>query len=218
MNNINIAIAEDNFRLARGISEKLSSYSETINICFHESNGNLLIEHLTKEPEIDLILMDIEMPELGGIDTTAQVRNLFPKIKIVMLTVFDDDDKILQSIQAGASGYLLKDISAQKLYESILMIMDGGAPMSPTVAFKTLKMIRATDLEIKNSAESKKVLTNRETEILEHICEGLNYKQIAEQLFIAPTTVRKHIANIYDKLHVRNKVQAIAKAQRERLI
>ncbi|NOX89098.1 MAG: response regulator transcription factor [Calditrichaeota bacterium] len=215
---IKIALAEDNRRLAQGIIEKLNSCGSKIVFCFHEPNGEALLKRLEREPEIDVILMDIEMPKLDGIEATALIKQRFPKLKVIMLTVFDDDDKILQSIQAGASGYLLKDITTEKLYEGILLTAEGGAPMSPPVAFKALKMLRSADVPAPEGSAEKNALTRRETEILEHICNGMNYRQIAEALIIAPATVRKHIANIYQKLQVQNKMQAVAKARRQRLI
>jgi DNA-binding NarL/FixJ family response regulator len=135
-----------------------------------------------------------------------------------MLTVFDDDTKILQSIQAGASGYLLKEITTIELYDGIQLIMNGGAPISPTVAYKTLKLLQSAELPATGELEKKKILSTRETEVLEHICNGLNYKEIAKILFIAPTTVRKHIANIYEKLHVNNKIQAVEVARKHKII
>ncbi|NOX66441.1 MAG: response regulator transcription factor [Chlorobi bacterium] len=218
MNKIKIALAEDNQRLAENIIEKLNSFDSQIEFCFHEVNGKALLTRLEKESEIDVVLMDIEMPEMNGIETTAQIKHMFPKIKIIMLTVFDDDEKILQSIQAGASGYLLKDISKEKLNESIILTMQGAASMSPSIAYKTLEMLRTADIPAPEDAEAENILTLRESEVLKHLCNGMNYKQIAELLFIAPTTVRKHIANIYEKLQVQNKMQAAAKAHRQRLI
>jgi DNA-binding NarL/FixJ family response regulator len=217
-NKINIAIAEDNQFLAQEVIEKLKSYPDEIKYQFRGQNGTDLLDHLKNDSNIDVILMDIEMPEMDGIETTAIVKQLYPNIKIIMLTVFDDDTKILQSIQAGASGYLLKEITTIELYDGIQLIMNGGAPISPTVAYKTLKLLQTAELPTANEIEKKKILSTRETEVLEHICNGLNYKEIAKILFIAPTTVRKHIANIYEKLHVNNKMQAVEIARKHKII
>ena len=217
-NKINIAIAEDNQFLAQEVIEKLKSYPDEIKYQFRWQNGTDLLDHLKNDSNIDVILMDIEMPEMDGIETTAIVKQLYPNIKIIMLTVFDDDTKILQSIQAGASGYLLKEITTIELYDGIQLIMNGGAPISPTVAYKTLKLLQTAELPTANEIEKKKILSTRETEVLEHICNGLNYKEIAKILFIAPTTVRKHIANIYEKLHVNNKMQAVEIARKHKII
>ncbi len=154
------------------------------------------------------------MPIMDGIEATAKINALYPHIKIIMLTVFDDEEKIFHSIQAGAAGYLLKDEPPQKIIESIEMIMAGGAPMSPSIAAKTLKLLKEP-FKV-SSPEKEKIdftLSNRENEVLEELCKGDGYQQIAETLFIAPSTVRKHIENIYKKLQVRNKVQAIEKAR-----
>ncbi|NQU32893.1 MAG: response regulator transcription factor [Bacteroidetes bacterium] len=218
VNKIKIALADDKRYLAQEIIEKLQSYHEEIEFRFYELNGIDLLDHLKIESEIDVILMDIQMPEMDGIEATTIVKQLYPHIKIIMLTVFDDDTKILQSIQAGASGYLLKEITTNELYKGILSIINGGAPMSPTVAYKTLKLLQSADIPVTENSAKNKILSTRETEVLESICNGLNYKEIAKILFIAPTTVRKHIANIYEKLHVNNKMQAVAIAQKYQII
>ena len=215
---IKVAIAEDKQYLVQEVIGKIQSYPRELEFRFHGRNGIDFLDRLKDEPDIDVILMDIEMPEMDGIETTAVVKQLHPKIKVIILTVFDDDTRIMQSIQAGASGYLLKEINRQELYDGIISIMEGGAPMSPTVAYKTLKLLQSANMSIPNDSEKKKILTHRETEVLEYICNGLNYKEIAQELFIAPTTVRKHIANIYEKLHVTNKMQAVEIARKYQIL
>jgi DNA-binding NarL/FixJ family response regulator len=215
---IKIAIAEDNYFLGKAIEEKLSFF-EDINHKFTAKNGAELIGSLEENHHLDVILMDIQMPIMDGIKTTEIVKNKYPHIKIVMLTVLDDDDYIFKAIKAGANGYLLKEIEAGKLYKSILEVLDGGAPMSPSIALKTLNLLRNPNvLENKelNSEEIK--LSKRETEILEHLSKGLKYNDIADNLIISPATVRKHIENIYKKLHVHNKMEAVIKAQQHKLI
>lgn len=213
-----VAIAEDNDLLARSIQEKLELFAADIRFKYRVRNGQELLTQLTNDHAIDLILMDIEMPVMDGITATAEVKQKYPSIKIIILTVFDDDDKIFRAIQAGAMGYLLKDEPPDKIIEGIKVVMEGGAPMSATIAAKTLKLLRNPDI-IKNPAfgiEEKP--SKREIEILEYLEQGFDYKKIAEVLFIAPTTVRKHIENIYQKLQVHNKIQAVQKALRHRII
>lgn len=215
---IKIAIADDNQMLASSIEEKLRMFSDDIEFMFRVNNGEKLIKTLKKNSDVDVILMDIEMPLIDGIKCTQIIKDLFPYIKIIMLTVFDDDEKIFQSIQAGASGYLLKDEKPEKLIEGIKMIMEGGAAMSPIIAYKTLNLLR-NPVNIKEKIDEEVLsLSAREIEVLEQISRGLDYTKIAANLFISPSTVRKHIENIYKKLSVHNKVEAVQKALRNNII
>ena len=135
-----------------------------------------------------------------------------------MLTVFDDEDKIFRSIQAGANGYLLKEESPDKIRDGIKMIMTGGAPMSPVIAAKALEILRNPDLSKITHQDKTVSLSKREIEVLELISQGLGYREIADKLFISPFTVRKHIENIYRNLHVSNKMLAVEKARKHRII
>jgi DNA-binding NarL/FixJ family response regulator len=215
--NFKIAIAEDNSFLARSVIEKLSFFTD-LDFKYRGVNGAELIGKLEVNHNIDVILMDIKMPEMDGITATEIVKNKYPHIKIIMLTVFDDDENIFRAIKAGANGYLLKEIDAENLHKCILEVMNGGAPMTPSIALKTLKLLRNPIL-LKNKEELEQIkLTNRESGILEHLSKGLNYNEIATNLFISPSTVRKHIENIYKKLQVHNKMEAVSKARKHNLI
>ncbi len=218
MNKIRVAIAEDNNLLACSIQEKLELFDTDIQFKYRAANSRELLEMLEKDHTVDAILMDIEMPEMDGIEGTRAVKKKYPQIKIVMLTVFDDEEKIFQSIQAGANGYLLKDEKPDKIHEGIRMIMNGGAPMSPTIAAKSLNLLRNPIVEEESLQKEEFALTNRQVEVLGQLSQGLDYQQISENLFISPATVRKHIENIYEKLHVHNKMQAVQKAQKNRII
>jgi len=218
INKIRVAIAEDNDLLACSIQEKLELFEEDIQFKYRAANSRELLELLENDHNIDAILMDIEMPEMDGIEGTREVKKKYPHIKIVMLTVFDDEDRIFQSIQAGANGYLLKDESPDKIHQGIQMIMTGGAPMSPTIAAKSLSLLR-NPIVIDASDQNDDIeLTKRQVDVLEQLSQGLNYQQIAENLFISPATVRKHIENIYEKLQVHNKIQAVQKARQQHII
>ena len=215
--NIKIAIADDNSFLINTVKEKLS-YFDDLNFKFSALNGSELLVKLEGNHNLDIILMDIEMPVLNGIETTEIVKQKYPHIKIIMLTVFDNDENIFNSIKAGADGYLLKEINAKDLHSGILETINGGAAMNPSIALKTLKLLRnPIDIENKKDQEDIK-LTNRESEVLEHLSKGLSYGKIAENLFISLGTVRKHIENIYKKLQVHNKLEAVQKAKRNKLI
>ena len=138
---IKIAIVDDNLFLQKTVQEKLSFF-EDIEIKSKSLNGKELLQKLEKNSNLDLILMDIEMPEMNGVEATSEVKKRYPHIKILMLTVFDNDEKIFKSIKAGADGYLLKEINPQELYNSIKETLSGGAAMTPSIALKTLKLLR----------------------------------------------------------------------------
>ncbi|WP_294674390.1 response regulator transcription factor [uncultured Fluviicola sp.] len=206
---IKIAVAEDNHRALQLIETKLHRF-EDLELVLTAENGQVLIQKLENFPElIDLVLMDIQMPVMDGIQATSRVKQLFPATKIMALTTFSDDEKLVNMILSGASGYLLKDISSEDLYKSILDVIQGGSSMSPSVAFKLLEYVKTAPRPVHST--SLELLTAREKEILELIKTGLQNKEIAEKLHISPQTVRKHLENIYDKLQVNNRVEAISK-------
>ncbi|AWI24561.1 response regulator [Flavobacterium pallidum] len=213
---IKIAIADDNSFLIRTVQEKLSFFDDFAVRCV-ACDGQDLLEKLQANRNIDLILMDIEMPEMNGIEATGIIKSKYPHIRIIMLTVFDNDENIFNAIKAGADGYLLKEINPKDLYQGIIETMNGGAAMHPSIAFKTLKLLRDPVPFEKSGTEDIK-LSQREIEVLEQLSKGLNYNNIAENLFLSPSTVRKHIENIYTKLQVHNKLEAVEKAKNNKLI
>jgi len=213
---IKIVIVDDNSFLINTVKEKLSFFDD-FTIKFTAVNGSDLLSQIENNHNIDLILMDIEMPILNGIETTEIIKQKYPHIKIIMLTVFDNDEHIFNAIKAGADGYLLKEINAKDLHDGIVGTLNGGAAMNPSIALKTLKLLR-NPLSIENKNDKEDIqLTNRETEVLEQLSKGLNYIQISENLIISKGTVRKHIENIYKKLQVHNKLEAVQKAKRNNL-
>lgn len=214
---IKIGLVEDNRHLSESIAENLTFY-EDIELVFIASGGKDGIQ-LSKTYQPDVMLIDINMPEMDGIETTASVLHENPGIKIIMLTVFDENDKIFNSILAGASGYLLKDEKPDRIVDAIREVLEGGAPMSPSIANKTIQLLKhSVPGKTKEEGSEKYNLSTRELEILSHISEGLNYQQIADLLFIAPKTVRNHIENIYSKLQVHNKVEAVRLALKHHII
>ncbi|MDD3772314.1 MAG: response regulator transcription factor [Weeksellaceae bacterium] len=215
---IRIAIVDDNYFLTRVIEEKLSFFDDLV-LKFTAVNGKDLLQKLEKDALVDLILMDIEMPQMNGIAATTEVKNRYPQIKVVMLTVFDTDENVFNSIKAGADGYLLKEIDPQGLYNGIKETLEGGAAMTPSIALKTLKLLRnPISFEIQQEEKEKIELSAREIDVLEQLSKGLSYTVIAENLIISPSTVRKHTENIYKKLQVHNKLEAIQKAKDNKLI
>lgn len=215
---INIAIAEDNNFLAKSLLEKLGMFSEKFKVVYRANNGEEIVEFAKTNNDFQVILMDIEMPKMDGIKATQLISNLKQGIKIIILTVFDDDEKIFNAIKAGASGYLLKDESVEKIVEGINVVLDGGAPMSASIASKTLQLLRKSEKIEEIISDEDFNLSKREIEIVENLKLGLDYQQTAEKLFISPFTVRKHIENIYKKLQVNNKMQAVQKAMAHKII
>lgn len=214
---IKTVIVDDNTFLIKAIQEKLSFYDD-IQIKFTALDGSDLLTKISNNHNIDVILMDIDMPILNGIEATEIIKNKYPHIKVIMLTVFDNDENIFNAIKAGADGYLLKEVEPKTLYEGIIDTLNGGAAMNPSIALKTLKLLRnPIDLDNKKEEEIIK-LSAREIDVLEQLSKGLNYINIAENLFLSPATVRKHIENIYTKLQVHNKLEAVQKAKKNNLI
>lgn len=217
MSAIHVAIVEDNNALIRIIKEKLSFFPD-ISIPFTASDGLECLNKLKLGIKVDLILMDIEMPIMGGIETTKNIVSSYPDIKILMLTVFDDDDHLFQAICSGAKGYLLKEVNPEDLHRGITQIMGGGAAMSPSIALKTIHLLQAANTKQSNVSKDFFSLTPREIEILHHLASGAPYTIIAKSLFISPSTVRKHIENIYSKLQVHSKTEAVLLAKKNQLI
>lgn len=220
MSNIKIALVDDNPTLLRNLSQNLSVFDE-LSIVFTAFNGEYALQKI-RANQVDVILMDIEMPIMDGIEATRQIKTEFPNQKIMMLTVLDREDKIFEAVKAGATGYLLKDERPSRILACIEDLLDGGAPMSAIVAMKTLEMlknqqVKSEKIESVQTTDSFN-LSKREVEILEKLASGLNYNQIAEQLFISAKTARKHIENIYLKLQVHSKLEMVQLAQKNRWI
>lgn len=211
---IRIAITDDKRLIRSNLVEQLSYYEE-ITVVFQAADGMEFLENMknlspTELPQV--VLMDIEMPVMDGIEAVSMGKEVYPDVHFLMLTVFDDDDKLFEAIKAGASGYLLKDEKISNIVSGISEIVyEGGVPMSPRIARKALNLLKnqpQTNILQPTSMLDVR-LSARELEILNRIVDGLNYHQIGERLFISPHTVRKHISNIYEKLHVSNKASAI---------
>ena len=207
---IRLAIVDDHRVVRNSVREKLQTI-EGIKVVMEASNGEELLEMLEevgeeKLPEI--VLIDVEMPKLDGIQTIAVGSTMFPQIKFIVFTVFDNTEKIFEAIKAGANGYLLKNDSTLNLKEAIENVaLYNGVPMSPAIARKTLALLKS-DARVVNPSGNK-LLSSREQEVLIQLVEGLDYKEIAQKLFISAATVRTHIANIYQKFHDNSKAQAI---------
>jgi len=165
------------------------------------------------KPEV--ILMDINMPHVNGIEGLKLVKKNHPEIKVIMSTIFEDENKILEAICAGADGYLLKQKTPMKLLDGINEVINGGAPMTPSVARKVLKLVQSPG---KSSSLKDFNLTKRESEILALLVEGYSYKMIADKIFVSYATVNKHISNLYKKLQVNSVAAAVSIAIKQGLV
>jgi len=221
---IPIGIVDDKSQNRLLFSERLSS-SDDITVILTATNGKDFLDQMKaldfdKRPSV--ILMDIEMPEMDGITSVQAGKLLYPELHFLMLTVFDDDDKIFEAIKAGADGYLLKNEKASLIVDCIVQLAEtGSAPMSPRIARKTLDLLvnaSIPKMEKENSEKIDYALSERELEVLKLTVDGYGYKQIAQKLFLSSHTVKKHVANIYHKLHVTSKAQAIKIATKGGLI
>jgi DNA-binding NarL/FixJ family response regulator len=216
---IKVVLVDDSAQLKSTLIKNLSFFKE-IEVLYTAENGADLFEKLKLHKAFpEVILMDVDMPVMNGIQATHELHKLYGEsVKIIMLTVFDDDDKIFDAILAGATGYLIKDETTAKIVDAIKNIIDGGAPMSPNIALKTIDLIKRNNSEaVKknvNVSPQSYNLTPREVEVLELLSIGKTYKQIADQLFVSDKTIKKHIENIYNKLHVNSKMEAIFLAQK----
>lgn len=222
---IRIAIADDKSGNRNILRDKLSRHPEFVIVTEARDGADFLLQlrSLPEDQLPDLVLMDLEMPHVDGVEAIATASSLYPSIKFVVLTVFDDEDKIFRAIRAGACGYLLKEESGAVITELLLNLWESGAgPISPSIAFKILQMVQQQpDKGMMKQERDEPVLfqlSDREQEILQMLSEGLEYKEIASKIFISPNTVKKHTINIYSKLHVNSKAQALRIAYTKGLI
>lgn len=211
--NIKVVIFEDNNSLRQSLFQLING-SEGFK-CVGAFEDCLDLLNNIEDTKPDVVLMDIEMPGINGIEAVRILREKYPDLKILMQTIFEDSEKIFHSILAGASGYILKNTSPSRFLDFIKETYDGGAPMSPSVATKVMKMVvdQSPNAKVKNFN-----LTEREKEILSCLVKGMSYKLIADACFISIDTVRGHIRNIYDKLHVHSKGEAIATAIKDKIV
>jgi len=209
---ISVGIVEDDDSIREGISTLIGTTAGYSCSHAYASCEDALVR-LEQNPP-DVLLMDINLGGMSGIEGTRHIKARFPGMEILMLTVFEDNDKIFRSLCAGASGYLLKNIPAGELLAAIREARQGGAPMTASIARKVLNLFQSIAPVPPADAE----LTAREREILEHLVAGSSYKMIAHDLFISIDTVSSHVKNIYQKLQVHSKSEAVAKALRHRLV
>jgi DNA-binding NarL/FixJ family response regulator len=209
---IRVLIFEDNMSLRYSLYQLINGSEGYTCVGAFENCSQLLKNVQDFKP--DVVLMDIQMPGMNGIEAVKILREKYPHLKIMMQTIFDDSDKIFQSIYAGASGYILKNTSPIRFLEFIKETYEGGAPMSPSVAAKVLKMVAHHDPPGVHEFN----LSDREKDVLSFLVKGMSYKRIGETCFISIDTVRTHIRSIYEKLHVHSKAEAVATAIKSKLV
>ncbi|MEZ4795230.1 MAG: response regulator transcription factor [Flavobacteriaceae bacterium] len=205
--NIRVFIVEDD-GLIRNSLEQLIGGSEGFMVlgCFVSAEAALL-ELSEKKP--DVLLLDIDLPGMSGIEAIPKLIKIQPDLNIVMLTVHEESQTVFDSLEKGAVGYLLKSNNPKRILESIYEVFHGGAPMSPSIARRIISSFKP-NLEIE--------LSERELEVLHQLCRGANNREIAEDLFVSTNTIKAHIKNIYKKLHVHSRAEAVSKAIKKRLI
>jgi DNA-binding NarL/FixJ family response regulator len=207
---ITAGIVEDHSEFRQSLVFLISSFSE-YKVAWSFSSVE---EALEKSTETDVLLLDINLPGLSGIEAIPLFRKKYPEQKIIMLTILEDDQHILEAIQNGADGYILKKSSPDKILDAIKQVNEGGAALTPMIARQVLAFLKPHSSKNNSGAD----LTNREKEILQLLTQGLTNELIANKLFISVQTVRNHIKNIYEKLQVHSRAQVVAKAIKERLV
>jgi len=220
---IRIAVVDDKINNRVIIKDKLAR-NPFFNLMLECVDGEDFLTQLKDLPDDDrphMVLMDLEMPFVDGVTAIASASSLYPDIKFIVLTIFDDEDKVFRAIKAGACGYLLKGESSQAITDMLMNLWESGAgPISPSIAYKILQMVQQP-VSVKNKKEENEnifQLSDREKEILQLLSQGLEYKEIGAKIFISSNTVKKHCISIYQKLHVNSKAQALRIAYTKGLI
>ncbi len=199
---IRVSIVEDLTEVREGLIELVQSDSELL-MTGSFRDGETAAEKLPAM-QVDIVIMDINLPGMSGIDCIKALKEKCPSTQFMMFTVYENDEKVLQALKAGATGYLLKRTEPQRILEGIKELNQGGSPMSSNIARKLLTLFVHEKKQTK-----KEILSDRENEVLQLLADGLLYKEIADRLYIGHGTVRQHIHNIYEKLHVHNRTEAV---------
>mgnify|MGYP001611422603 CR=1 FL=1 len=218
---VRIAIFDDNKNIRESIAMLLKTEKDPIAIGFTVVGSFAhVLDCLddVRQSKPDIVLMDIEMPGMNGIEAVKLIKKEFPDVLILMQTVFEDDDRVFESICAGASGYILKNHLNTRLIDAIKELQFGGSPMSPSIARKVLTKMQQMPPAEKQAEAPDYQLTKREKEVLACVVNGLSYKMVADQLFISYETVRTHVKKIYEKLHVASISEVVSKAIRQKIV
>ena len=220
---IRVAIVEDHDIFRKRLTELLGFYNE-LELVFTADSGEMCLKYLNEsEPEKtpNVILMDIELPGISGIEATFQLKEKFTDIDIIMFTVFEDDERLFESIQVGATGYLLKDTAIDEVVSSLKEVREGGSPITPSIARKLIGMVSKPAENSASNSDTEVVpfdLSQAEIRILEQVIDGKTNKEIAEEVFLSPWTVKTHIKNIYKKMHVNSRAAAVRLALKRDIV
>lgn len=204
MEAITISIVEDLQEVREGLETILKNSSDFLLLSSYTNGENAL--HNLSSDQPDIVIMDINLPGISGIECVRKLRDECPATLFIMYTIFEDDEKVFEALQAGASGYLLKKTPREKILDALKELHAGGSPMSTHIARKVIKTFQEANRLPRNS-----LLTNKENEVLELLSKGYLYKEIADRLHITLNTVKQHIHKIYEKLHVSNRTEALNK-------
>lgn len=213
--NIRVAVFDDNLKRRDSLNTLIDLMEGMECVGTYVDCSNVLKD--IKESRPDVVLMDIDMPNVNGIEGVKIIRTKYPDLKILMQTVFEDDDKVFAAVCAGADGYILKEANPMRLMDAIKEVLEGGAPMTPTIARKVLQLFSKQNQPAKEE-EKAFDLSKREQEILNFLVRGYSYKMIADECHISYPTVNTHVTNIYRKLQVQSVAGAVSLAIREGLV
>lgn len=208
---IRVAVYDDSKERRESLSYLINMFDSLTCVGTYNDCSNVLEDVKISQP--DVVLMDIEMPNVNGIEGVKKIKKAFPEIVILMQTVFEDDENLFESIKAGASGYLLKKTNPENIIDAILEVVNGGAPMTPSIASRVLKYFQNSP-----AVSNTYSLTEKERKILSLLVDGLSYKMIAVRENISFHTVNSHVRKIYEKLHVHSLGEAVSKALKENLL
>jgi DNA-binding NarL/FixJ family response regulator len=201
---VKVSIVEDLAEVREGLKDLVRSDKDLLLLDAFEDAESAIDKIIRDQP--DIVIMDISLPGMSGIECIRQVKEKCPATQFMMFTVYENDEKVLEALHAGATGYLLKKTDSRRILESIKELDQGGSPMSSNIARKLVNVF----LDVKKTTHNE-ILTERENEVLQLLADGLLYKEIADRLHIVHGTVRQHIHNIYEKLHVQNRTEAVNK-------
>ena len=218
MEPLRILLVDDHVLFRKGVAALLAARQEMDVVVVGEASDGLEAIAQARETVPDVILMDIHMPECDGLEAVRVIKREMPHVHIIMLTVSDDDQDLFTAIKNGAEGYLLKNLEPYQLFDMLEGVRRGEAPISGTLAAKILQEFRQPDQSLVPKPEAREALTPREIEVLERVVEGATNKEIAEVLVITENTVKIHLHNILEKLHLQNRIQAAVYAVREGLV
>lgn len=202
---IRIAIVEDNEGTRAGLISLLERAKDCVVVASYPDGETALADAPTRQP--DVVLMDSNLPQMSGADCIARLKKLLPQTQFIMLTVYEDDERLFKSLLAGANGYLLKRTSPKKLVDAIHEVRAGGSPMTPEIARRVVQYLRGRP----PAQPELGLLTPREREVLQQLAQGFRYKEVSANLNMSMDTVRTHIRNIYDKLRVHSRTEAVMK-------